>query len=166
MAERETIVPAQKITYEGLFGISEVYKHVQDWAKDKGYVFVEKKIMESVSKKGKNVEAELVPFKSITDYAKSIVTIKIAAHDCTDVEVKKDKTRKKLQKGTLNISTDAILETDYEARWEAKPVMYVIRTLFEKYVYVPFLSRAKNIIKEDVEMLRENLKAFLNLYRY
>lgn len=165
MPERQD-VKTEKIVYEGIFKLPEVYKLINDWAKDKDYVLVEKKCLESVTEKGKNVECEFEPFKKLTDYAQSKVNVKVAAFDCTEVEVKKDKKRQKFSKGRLEINVDAYLETDYEARWEAKPVFFVLRTLFEKYLYAPFLSGFTKRIKSDAEILIDNIKAFLNLYKY
>jgi len=166
MPERTSIVTNEKVTYDGLFSLKDVYKLINDWTADKGYVPVETKASESVTKKGKHVELVLEPFKSLTDYAKSAVKIHISALDLTEVEVKKDNKKKKLNKGKLTVTFNAWLETDIEARWEAQPIFYFIRTVFEKYIYTPYLSGFTSEIKEDVNMLKDNLKAHLNLYKY
>jgi len=106
------------------------------------------------------------PFRKFTDYAKSIVKIRAQFQKVKDVVVERDNKKVKLQEGTVLISFDGILETDYEHRWESKPVFYVLRTVFEKYLYRPFISGFERGVREDTMALKNNLKAFLNLTKY
>lgn len=165
MSERTTIIEGQTITYEGPFSTKELYKTIKELLTEKGYVFVEKKLHEAVTQKGKAIEAEFEPFKKFTDYAKSIIKIKLAITDCKEIEIKKKGKTTRINMGRVSIIIDGILETDYEHRWEKKPYLYIIRTLFEKYVYVPFISGFTDQIKEDITHLRDNIKAFLNIYK-
>ena len=80
-----------------------------------------------------------------------------------DVVVERDGKKVKLQEGKAIISFDILLETDYENRWEVKPLFYVIRIIFEKYVYSPFISSFERQIKADYSLLKNNMKAYLNL---
>ena len=166
MVEKRPVIEQESIAYEGIFGLKDVYKMVYDWMSDKGYVPVEKRVQESVTKAGKHVELELEPYKKFTDYAKSVIRIHVTGHDITDVEVAKDGHKRKMQKGRLNITLNSWLETDYEHRWETKPVFYVLRTLFEKYVFTPFLSGFITGVRNDTLHLKDQIKAYLNIERY
>ena len=166
MVEIRSVPGKETIKYEGIFSVKELYKLLGQIIDDKGYVPVETFAEETVEKTGKAIELDMEPFKKMTDYAKSVIKIKIRIADCKDVEIAKGKDKKqKLNKGKISIEIDPYLETDYEHRWEATPYLYVIRTLFEKYIYTPFLSGFNNQVIEDTNFLKDQIKAFLNLYK-
>lgn len=165
MSEKTTVVGKETIAYEGLFSVKELYQLIEDWINTKGYFPVETFVEESVEKEGKVITAKLEPFKKLTDYAKAVIKIDILVSDCKEVEVKRAGKKQKLNKGKLVIEIMSILETDYEHRWEMRPWLYVLRTVFEKYIYTPFLSGFKNALREDTDHLKEKIKAYLNLYK-
>jgi hypothetical protein len=166
MAERFIVVDKERLDYQGFFDAKDVLKVMDQWAKDKGYWLIEKRHGETTKPEGKYIDMEFEPFKKFTDYAKGVIKIRAQFNDVKDVVVDRDKRKLKLQDGKITIIIDGILETDYEGHWETKPVFYVLRTLFEKYVYTPFISGFERGVKEDVTALKNNLKAFLNLTRY
>ncbi len=165
MAERRLIVDKEFIVYEGLFSLTDLYKLINDWLGSKRYFPVEKKCEECVSKTGRCVICKLEPFKKLTDYAKSVIKIKIKVDDCTEKVVTRDGKKQKMQQGKLKIKFSAFLETDYEHRWERFPWMYVFRTLFEKYLFTPYMSGFSRQIREDVDHLKSEISGFLNLYK-
>jgi hypothetical protein len=166
MVEKRPVIEHEQVIYEGIFSLKELYKLLYGWMGDKGYVPIEKRAQESVTKSGKHVELELEPYKKFSDYAKSVVRIHATAHNLTDVEVAKDGHKKKMQKGKVIMTFDSWLETDYEHKWETQPAFYVLRSLFEKYVYTPFLSGFITSVRNDTIQVKEQVKAFLNLERF
>lgn len=166
MAERRLIVDKERVTYEGLFSIKEVHDIIVSWIKEKGYWPVEKKHTEGVKGEGKHIDIEMWPYKKVTDYAKHIIVIRLMATDVKDVVVEIEGKKKKLNQGKLQIVFDAYLETDYESAWETKAIFYVVRTIFEKYVYTPFLSGFERNLKNDVNHLKSQIKGYLNLFQY
>ena len=165
MAEKRVIVDKEKIIYEGLFEVKELYKLINEWIDTKSYAPVEKSCQECVSKVGKCVECELEPFKKLSDYAKSVIKIKVKVDECVDVNIKRKGKQKKIQKGKLTIEFKGTLETDYEHKWEKYTWMYVFRKMYEKYFHTPFLSGFEKNIREDVDHLKSEVAGFLNLYR-
>jgi hypothetical protein len=109
---------------------------------------------------------EFEPFKKYTDYSKSVIKIKAQFQDVKDIVIERDGRKVKMQEGKVIMIFDGILETDYEGRWEGKPGFFVLRTIFEKYVYTPFISGFERGVKEDVMALKNNVKAFLNLTKF
>jgi hypothetical protein len=165
MSEKVAVTGKETITYDGLFSVKELYQFIDDWINTKGYFPVELSIEEVVEKDGKVITAQLAPFKKLTDYAKAIIKINIMISDCKEVEITKADKKQKLNKGKVIIEIQSLLETDYEHRWEMKPWLYVLRTIFEKYIYAPFLSGYKKAVREDTDHLKDQIKAFLNLYK-
>lgn len=166
MVERQVLSGPERITYEGLFDVKELIQLYYDWSSDKGYVPVETRHTEAAKKEGKYIEADYKPFKKVTDYIKNVFAIRMILSDVKDVVVEQDGTKKKLQQGKIQLVFQAWLETDYESRWEMKPLFYVLRTVFEKYIYTPFISGYQKEAKEDLELLKNNYKSYLNLYKY
>jgi len=166
MAERLIVVDKDKMTYQGLFDMKEFFRVMQQWASDKGYWLIEKAHGESLKPEGKWIDMDLEPFKKFTDYAKSIIKVRAQFQEVKDVVVERDGAKVKLQEGKIVVLFDGILETDYEGRWESKPFFFVMRTIFEKYVYTPFISGFERGVREDLMTLKNNLKAFLNLTKY
>lgn len=166
MVERQIIVDGARLNYTGVFDPKGIMKVIMDWVNDKGYFMDEKSHTESVTDEGKFAEIKLDPFKKLTDYAKSIIRIRITIEKAKDVVIDKDGKKIKLYDGEIKFLFDALLDTDYEGRWEGKPVFYFIRVLFEKYVYAPFVSKFAKQISDDFNVLKTNLKSFLNLYKF
>ncbi|RJQ19326.1 hypothetical protein C4580_05310 [Candidatus Woesearchaeota archaeon] len=163
MAEREIIVDRETLTYEGLFNAKDFSKMVFGWLKDHRYIPVEKRHSENLRPEGKYYVLEFEPFLKLSDYAKSIIKLHVEFQQVKDVTVERDGKKQKLQEGKILIQTMGILETDYEHRWETKPVYYFVRTIWEKYVYAPFISGHQKRVKSDVMSLKSHLKSYLNL---
>lgn len=166
MVERDFIISKQKITYEGLFDAQTLYKIIDEWFEERGYDKREALNTESVLPESKNIELLLEPWKKITDYAKIVIRLRIQMTNLKEVEIKKDGGKIKLNQGKVHLVFDGILETDYENKWEGKPMFYVIKVMFDKFFYKPFSSGYASWVKDDVAHLSQRIKSFLNLYRY
>jgi len=166
MAERLIVVDKEKLFYEGVFDAQETINTLKQWLSDKRYLPIEMKHAESTRPEGKYIDMEWAPFFKFSDYAKSVFKIHIQFNEVKDVVVESDRKKQKLQEGKVLIIFSGILETDYEHRWETKPVFYFLRVVFEKYLYTPFLSGYERRVKEELMSLKDTLKAFLNLQRY
>lgn len=166
MAEREIVIDGLTLTYEGLFSVKDIYSLIDTWLAEKGYDKREKKNYEIVKPDGKYIEIELEPWKKVTTYAKNLLNIKLYFMDVKTVEVEKDNIKMKLNQGKVHIKFNAFLETDYENDWEEKAIFYFLRSVFEKYIFKPFMSGFENGIRQDVMHLHDRIKSFLNLYRY
>jgi len=166
MAERQIIIDHMRLAYEGLFDVTQLYTMVQEWFREKGYDKKERKNIETITPSGKFIELELEPWKKITDYAKFVIKIRMIMTDIKEVEVEREGVKTKLNQGKIQMVFDAFLETDYEHRWEQKPTFFFIRTLFDKFVFKPYVERFKARLIAETNQLYNNIKGFLNLYRY
>jgi hypothetical protein len=166
MAERLIVVDKDRLDYDGLFDVKEVHRVFQDWASDKGYWLVEKIHSETTRPEGKIIDLVLEPFRKVSDYVKYIIKIRVQFSNVRDVVVERDNKKVKVQEGKVSVVMTGIVETDYEHRWETKPVWYTIRVFMDKYVLSPFISRSESEVKDDVTSLKNNLKGFLNLSKF
>jgi len=83
-----------------------------------------------------------------------------------DVYVEKDGLKVKMNQGKIQFVIDAYTETDYEDRWEKKPGLFFIRTLFDKYFYKPFTTNVDAEVRLDFDTLVDQIKGFLNLNKF
>ncbi len=163
MGERKIVVDDSKIEYQGLFNSKELYRVIENWIKDHGYDKREASNTEYTKHEGKFIELKLAPWRTITDYAKIIMKVKIVMNDLKDVEVKSDGHRLRMNQGKLVISFQGIVETDWEGRWISKPTLFFLRTLYDKYIYRMYSSRYDGEISCDVNELASEIKRYLNM---
>ncbi len=166
MAEMNLIVENVSVSYSGLFDIGEFYKVIDDWFKLKGYDKVIIKHKEYSTETGKNIEILMAPYKKVTDYIKNLVKIWIGINNLRTVEVKKDGKKVKVNKGDIIIIFDGYLETDYEHRWEQKPLFFFMRVLIDKFVNKSELDKYGKELVKDINEFHNEIRSFLGLHKY
>ena len=166
MVETQIIVDGLNLEYDGLFSARELYMLIDKFFKDHMYDKREVSNMEKVEAHGKFIEIEFQPYRKMSDYVKFIIRIKLSMRDVKEVEIEKDGHKLKVNKGKVRFIFDGFLETDYEGRWEGKPMYVFVRTVFNKFVYKVYTARFEEMLTQDVDTLYNEIKAFLNLYRY
>ncbi len=163
MVEREVIVSKQKLYHEGLFSATELYKMIDGYFEDLQYDKREIKNIESVREKGKHIEIEMEPHRKITDFVEYKIHIRMIMEDLTEVKVEKGRREVKTNKGALKMVFDAYVETDYAGRWADKPIFYVVRALFNKFLYPSQHEKYSAEVKQDLMHLIDNIKSYLNM---
>ena len=166
MSEKKLVVDHLKLQYDGLFESTALYQYIDEWLREKGFDKREVRNREHVSPQGKFVEIEMQPWKKITDYAKHIIRIEVRMTKLKDVEVEQEKHKIRMQKGKVVVTIDAFLETDYEHRWEQRPLYFFLRTIFDKFIYRSYTSRFEDLLVESVNQLHTGIKSFLNMYKH
>ena len=166
MVERKILVDEEALEYEGLFNLLELYSLVDDFLKLKGYDKFETLNEEHVYPAGKEIHIIIAPMRWHTDYVRKILKIDMLMKDIKEVETEIDKLKVKLNQGKIRILFSCFLETDWEGRWEQKPIYHFIRVLFDKFVYRKHTHDFESEIISDHHELKDKVGAFLNLYRF
>ena len=166
MAEIRNIIDHKTIKYEGLFDAKELYNTLKEWQNEKRYIQQEIQNFESIKDKGKEIYIKIEPYKEATDYIKFMIRVQVNMENVVDVEVKKDDIMKRMNKGDVTIIIDGLLVTDYENRWEQRPIYVFMRTLYDKIFFKVYTDKYIEILKEDTENMISTLKSFLNLYKF
>ncbi len=166
MAERRLLVSDLAIEYDGLFDSSDLFRFLDDWFQQKGYDKQEVRHAERVKEKGKFVDLEIMPTKKVSDYVKYDINVRVYIKDLVQANIKRDGKQFKINKGRVTILISAFLVTDYEHRMESKPMLFFMRTLFDKFVHKKYIDRFEKGMMNDVQQLHTELKSFLNLNRY
>lgn len=166
MAEIKTLIDGKQVVYEGLFSLKELYRAIDKWFWERGYDKQELKNFEDVTENEKQLILEILPYKKISDYAKIEIRIFMIFSKLTDVEVERNGVKAVLNKGRADFSFDCYLVTDYEHKWETRPIYYFLRTVFDKFVFRVYTAAfEKEAVKDCIEIEGE-IKAFLNMNRF
>jgi len=166
MVERKLLIDEASMDYEGLFSIVELYSVLDDYIKLKGYDKFENLNEENVYPAGKELHIIIMPTKWHTDYVRKVLKVDILAKNVKEVETEVDKVKVRLNQGKIKILYSCYLETDWEGRWEQKPIYHFIRVLYDKFIYKKHTHDFESEIISDLNELRDKMGAFLNLYRF
>lgn len=167
MAEQEFVLDKERIEYDGIFSVAGLYRLIDEWLLDKGYYRKEPQHTESAKPEGKFVEIQLEPSKELSDYAKSVLKIRVQLSNIKDVVIETPEgTKQRQNQGKVLITLSGILETDYEGKWEGKPLFLFIRTIYDKYLYKPLTGGFQATVGADASQLKNAIAGFLNLHRY
>ena len=163
---RRLVVDHLKITYEGLFSVTDLYQAVDNFFREKGFDKREVRNAEYIKPEGKYIEIEMMPWKKVSDYARHVIRVDMKMFRIKEVIVAQDGHKVKLNKGRINVIIDGFLDTDYEGRWETRPAFVFLRTVFDKFIYKTNVGEAEGLLVENVNQVHGMVKAMLNLYRY
>lgn len=166
MVERRIVVDTLRLNYQGLLDVNEFYRVMDKWFREKGFDKFEKRNFEQVLKEGRQIEIEIEPWKKINDYAKAVMKIVFLFTNVKDVVVMKDNHRVNMQQGKVAITFNGYLETDWESKWEGKPIIFFMRAVFDQYIYKINTDKFYSLVAEDTMHLYNMLKAYLNMQRY
>lgn len=166
MSEKKVLIDEDELNYEGLFDMKELYALIDDYLKFKGYDKFEPLNEENVFPAGKTIHIILTPMKWHTDYVKKCMKVELLATDVKDVETEIDKVKVAINQGKVSMKFSAILETDWEGRWEQRPLYLFFRTMFEKFVYKGEVGRFEDETKADMNELKQKVGSYLNLNRF
>lgn len=159
----EKNVYKEKVTHRGYFNFREVYNFVHEWFKDENYDVIEKEYKEKMVQVGKDVEIKWDCFKKLTDYFRNLIKLRWEIRNMVEVEVEKDGKKVKMNKGEIKITFEAILESDYERRWENSPLWKFMRGLYDEYVIRLTKEEYEDKLFDKTVSIVENSKAFLTM---
>lgn len=166
MVERRIVVDTLRLNYQGVLNIVEFMDFVDKWLREKGYYKRINRTDEKVFKENRQVEIEITPWKKIDENAKIVINIMFLFSNVKDVVVKRDGKRKKLQQAKVSVTFMGMLESDWEHKWEQRPIYFLVFSVLDQFVWKMHSDRFFGLVAEDCAELHKQMKAFLNLYRY
>ncbi len=166
MAGKIALLDGEKIIYDGVFDLGELYKHAHQWFTWRKYSVSEKKYKEKMKSTGKEIEIEWEVNKDLDEYSKFQHAIKWRLRDINDVEVQKDSAKVKMQKGEITLELTSYLITDRQDIWISRPQFGFLRAFYERYLYKGSIERMKKELWKAGWDFYSEMKAFLNLYKY
>ncbi|MBI2666950.1 hypothetical protein HYX13_05030, partial [Candidatus Woesearchaeota archaeon] len=166
MAEHHLIIDHLKFGYEGLFNAAELYNVISHFFYERGWDWMEKFNLEQVTPTGKHIKLILEPSKSVSDFYKIAVSIKVHMTDLKDVEVEQEGKTLHLNHGQIKITFDGYVVSDRSGEWTSKPFYWFLTVLAQKYFFRDRFARMEAWITNDVEDLHERIKTYLNVFKY
>lgn len=162
MSEQDNIYET-RVKYAGIFDFKDVYSLVYEWLKDFGYFVIEEEYSEKIRAEGKEIEIRWQCTRKVTDYFRFIIKIRWSISGLVEVEIPKDGKKIKANKGSLDIKFSAILERDWQHKYEVSPFHKFLRAIYEKYIIPNRIEQMEGKITEEVLDIVNNLKAYLAL---
>ena len=166
MANTIAILTDERIQYEGYFDLAELYKHVYNWLTWRKFDVAEKKYTEKIKAAGKEMEMQWEATKNLDEYSKFEIKLKWQLFAVRDEEVKKGDVVAKMQKGEINVFVSVNLLTDRQDFWAQNAFYAFMRAFYDRYLYRSSIGRLKaEGWKLGWDIFNE-IKSFLNLYKY
>ena len=165
-AEKEFLAENIQFTYEGVFDIIEFFKAVEAWAKKEGREIDMKKRLEHVEPEGKKIEYAVELWRDEDRIYRTIVRLRALFDDVTEVQIKKGKAKRKLNKGRVLIKIDTMLETNWEGNWHQKTTYNFLRTLFDRFIWNIHEHKYVHEAVHETHDFEKTLKAFFQMYKY
>lgn len=153
----------EKLKNKGFFNFNELYNFCFMWFKDEGYTIFENEYSEKLTGGGKEIVIKWEAKKKISDYYRNIISVNWRIIGLQDAEVERDRKKEKTNKGDLTMEIKALLERDYEDRWEGSPTYKFMRGIFDKYISRTTKEAYEDRLTEKAVSYTENVKGFLNL---
>ena len=165
MAEKKLIIDGLELHYKGLFDVNLLLKEIDKVIAERGYVKAEKRRAEIVTSTGKEFSMELRHIKEKTEFFELMIKMRIRITELKDADVVKEGIKKKMNKGNVQIIFDAWTTTDYESRWEQKPLFYFLRNLVERIIGKIHTEKYLGELSNDCHYMHDNIKAYLKLFK-
>ena len=166
MVEKLALIDKKEIKYSGIFSVNDLYTLIDDLTKKNGYIKKEYNNRETIKKDGRSVNIRFEIRRKMSDYATSVIQMKILLDNIKDLDIEKEGTHMNRNQGDVRIIFDAYLENDFEHKWENTPGFFFVRVLFDKYIFKPFTTDYQGIVMKDYNMFKDEITAFLNLNKY
>lgn len=166
MGERTLVVDHLKLGYEGLFNAPELYNLIQSFFFEKGWDIKELINQEQITPRGKQVRIVLDPWKSVTEFYKIFLKIKIHMTDLKDVEVKHEGQELRLNQGIVRITFDGYVFSDRTTKWTEEPFYWFLTMLGKKYFFRNHFEKMETWLRNDLEDLHGRIKRHLNVFKH
>ncbi len=165
MSKEDVIFSNSKVRYKGLFDLDRLYKKLREWLMRQKYADPKEiKYVERVKPDGKTTEFVWQTSRSEeVGYFKIKLEIRFYFTSVNDVETEKDGKKLTLHNGGVEIQFDSSVVRNAKNEWNESGIMF---KLYERFIIPDKINFYKIEAYEDTVKLMDEVKAFLNLYRF
>ena len=154
----------EKVKFSGIFDFKELYRIAYNWLTDSEFWIEERKYAEKINPNGKEITIMWYARRKISDYFRFQFKIEWTILRMTSVEITdEDGNKLRMNKGDLELKITAIIEKDYENRWEANAFFKFIRGSYDRFVVRNRIEKYEDKIVEELIDYVATLKSFLNI---
>ena len=165
MGEHRIIVDHLKLEYKGPVNFNELIRNIETHFAEKHFEKRSDRTYEIDAPKGKYIEWIQGSWKKISDWIRLVIKIRIQAYDMVKVDAVLDKKKIRIDNCRMIIYFDGYIETDYEHRWDEKPLLIFFRTIKDKFLEKAYTERFESILTQDVHQVYELTQRYLNMQR-
>lgn len=165
MGHLKMIVDHEKIDYSGPSDVGDLLRMIEGFVWERGFDKRQDKDFEQNTERGKFIEWQISPWKKITDYVRYIIKIRVLGYDMIKSDAFNHGRKTKVDSGRLIIVIDGFVEYDYESKWEDKPILHFLRTIYDYFIFKAYTERFEQRLVHDINHLYSHIEKFLNLYR-
>ncbi|PIY60416.1 hypothetical protein COY95_01890 [Candidatus Woesearchaeota archaeon CG_4_10_14_0_8_um_filter_47_5] len=161
----EKLIHNRRVDYEGLFSVQEFFKLIKHYFREKQYDWREYRNIEMQHANGKYIEIELEPWKTSSDYFRSIIRIRIFMREVQEVEMETKGHSLLLNRGKIHMTFEAWLQTDKDvptSGFGTTTVYRFLRIVTDKWMRKSYISHAKAMVVFDCEYLINLVQSYLN----
>ncbi len=166
MGHVKIIVDHEKIEYSGPLVVRDLFRMYDNFLFERGFDQKVDKDFEQNTPHGKFIEYQVNPWKKITDYGRYLIKIRTLGYDIVKVESVNNGRKTKADNGKIIIVIDGFVEYDYDHRWDGKPILFFLRTIYDYFVFKAYSERFEQMLVHDINHLKDHIEKFLNLYRH
>ncbi len=166
MSEYKNLTFGEKFTYKGLIDVKGLYRLIDKWFAEHGYDKVEAWNFEEVYEDGKQLTLKLQPYKKISDYVRIEIRLQAVLTKLKETKIEHDGVKLNLMRGQATFQFDTFVITDYEGHWAGKPFYFFMKTLLDKFIYRSYTDRYEEILINDKDKIKREIKSFLNMTRF
>ncbi len=164
MSHLKIVVDHEKIDYSGPHNTSDLFRMIEQFLFERGFDKKQDKDFEQNTEHGKCIEWQISPWKKITDYVRYIIKIRVLGYDLVKSDAVISDKKTKVDSGRLIIVIDGFVEYDYDSKWDGKPFLSFLRTVYDYFIFKAYTERFEHRLVHDVNHLYHQIEKFFNLY--
>jgi len=163
MVEQNQIF-SSNLKFTGIFTFSDFYKFCYDWlAEEIGLDVAEEKYGEKIKVDEKEIKAEWVGTKKMTDYFQFKMKVKFDLKMLKTVEIVKNGKKIKTNDGEVKVDVKGILVRDYQSKFEKTASLKFLRSIYEKWVIPSQIEQFEDKIFGDCDEFLAQAKSWLDM---
>ena len=166
MGHLKIVVDHEKIDYSGPFNANDLFRMIENFVFERGFDKKQDKDFEQNTEHGKFIEWQISPWKKITDYIRYIIKVRVLGYDIVKIDSVNDGKKTKVDNGRVVIVIDGFMEYDYDNKWDDRPFLFFLRTIYDYFVFKAYTERFEQRLVHDINHLHSHTEKFFNLYRH
>lgn len=166
MGHVKIIVDHDKIDYSGPLELNSLLRMIENFIWERGFDKRQDKDFEQNTHNGKFIEWQISPWKWITDYTRYIIKVRVLGYDVLKTDAVNNGKKIKVDNGRIIIVIDGFIEYDLQSKWENKPILHFIRSLYDNFIFKAYTERFEHMLVHDINHLHDHIEKFFNLYRH
>jgi len=138
------------------FNLKQLYKTFHDFSQEHKYKFNEKNFTRKDKSDGSEYQIEWVFERKVTQFIKFKIDVEIWSLRTTE--------EKEMFKGDLEMNFNAVMEMDYEHKWEKNNFTKLLRKIYIYYIKKPYFLKYAGKLWTEIYDLHARSKATLNQF--